>query len=697
MLFRSDSAIANLRKRSVITERRYNDTFAIWEGSDVDIDGRFLEATKNVPEDVSLAESLRAHFNHQPIVAKRHSAKTGTLRFFEVAFVDAMDGRLGDEPARIDADGKILFVLASTPAQRAAFESRIKEVELAYNTILAVPPNASSLKELLWRVSCWRWVLANTPQLETDRVARKELAARLADAEQSVVEWLDEWRGTGSGSATWYWQGERVRFSKPRALQEFLSTVMDRQFPDTPIIKNELVNRNNLSSAAAAARRLLLEAMVTSGEKPQLGLVGNPPQLSMYFSVFQETTIHRVENGKYGFFKPTNEAEMGIRAVWEAIDVFLVLSEKEKLTVADLFAELGTPPFGLKRGILPLLVTAVFLSYETEVAIYERGNFIPRLSLPVLERMCRAPETFSVQLCRIGGVRSEVIAGLAEVLAPNRRSDRTIDLLTIVRPLAQFAQGLPEFSQNTSRLSPLARNVRRVLFSAREPAKLIFEFLPEACGCDAFTATEAVDAEKVRSFSEHLQNALSELKRSYKELLNEIESQMINAFALSESNLREELQMRSKAISSYAASLKLKGFLVRAADSKLDYTAWLESVGTQVVGRPPSSWRDHEIATFEVNIMELARSFNNLEALVFERLKDTRAGSDAELIRINLSQMGGSEHSKVVAVRPSEREVLEEATDLLKQALNKSRINGNRDLRLATLAQLSLELLQGVE
>ena len=113
-----DSAIANLRKRSVITERRYNDTFAIWEGSDVDIDGRFLEATKNVPEDVSLAESLRAHFNHQPIVAKRHSAKTGTLRFFEVAFVDAMDGRLGDEPARIDADGKILFVLASTPAQR---------------------------------------------------------------------------------------------------------------------------------------------------------------------------------------------------------------------------------------------------------------------------------------------------------------------------------------------------------------------------------------------------------------------------------------------------------------------------------------------------------------------------------------------------------------------------------------------------
>ena len=89
--------------------------------------------------------------------------------------------------------------------------------------------------------------------------------------------------------------------------------------------------------------------------------------------------------------------------LWREIEKFLDGTEHERLTVAELFAGLQSPPFGLKAGILPILLTAALLYFDSEVALYERGNFLPKLTLPIFERLCRAPEAFTLQLCRIAG------------------------------------------------------------------------------------------------------------------------------------------------------------------------------------------------------------------------------------------------------------------------------------------------------
>ena len=47
-----------LQERSLIVFRRFNQTYAIWQGSDVDIDERLREAQHNVNRSFSLAEAL---------------------------------------------------------------------------------------------------------------------------------------------------------------------------------------------------------------------------------------------------------------------------------------------------------------------------------------------------------------------------------------------------------------------------------------------------------------------------------------------------------------------------------------------------------------------------------------------------------------------------------------------------------------
>ncbi len=72
-------AIDALKKRSVVVFRRHTGSFALWEGSDVDIDDRLQAARQSVEREQSLAAFLTRQVPPQPQIARRHYFQTGTL------------------------------------------------------------------------------------------------------------------------------------------------------------------------------------------------------------------------------------------------------------------------------------------------------------------------------------------------------------------------------------------------------------------------------------------------------------------------------------------------------------------------------------------------------------------------------------------------------------------------------------------
>ena len=700
-----NEGLDSLQRKSIFTERRFNDTLVIWEGSDVNLDERFQTAELNIDSTVSLAASLTKHFRPRPIVAKRHSYKTGTLRYFDLVYCDAENIEDVTRQELGSADGRIIFALTANKSTLKELQARILRQQLSTDAriVFAIPKNLRGLREAIFATACWRWVRQNTSELENDRPARIELAARLFDAEQTVVHWLEELQNnTASEHCNWYWQGKEKSLPSPRHLQELLSQLCDEVFCKTPSLANELVNRRTLSGAGTSARRALFEAMLANQSKPQLGIEAFPPQISMYFSLLQETTIHRKERGKFGFFRPTKKADPGIRAVWDKIEEFLQKTENERLTIADLFRLLQKPPFGLKAGVLPILLISILLHHESEVALYEHGNFLPKLSVPIFERICHTPESFTLQLCRITGIRAKVLDKIAQVLLPQRNAEikRRVDILSMVRPLARFAHEVDEYTRSTTRLSPLALRVRRALFAAREPDQLIFKQLPEACGIPPFGPTRMTATnEMVEGFAHKLQDALAEIKRAYSELLAHVEEMIVTGFGLLGLGMsgRSELQKRCAAMAEYVASPSLKSFVLRASNTDLDMRMWLESIAALLSGKPPAAWRDDDLARFEIALAETIRNFTRLESIAFERRNRANIGlleDDAQLLHLSLTEMGKTEQGRVLAIRPEDKVALEEAEQLLLRAFDESSLNGNVNLRLAVLANLSLRLLK---
>jgi hypothetical protein len=692
-----NEAITTLSQRGVITERRFNNSFVIWEGSDVNLEERFAEAQSVVEPPHHLGRSLRETFTPRPLVAKRHTDETGTLRYFDVVFADVDEWDTVLQQA-FEADGRIVYLLPADDEEREQIRARLLEPNsLPENVIGAIPDDVGSLREGVYETACWMWVRDNTPKLETDRAARTELAARLSHAETSVIDWVNDIQRSAESSCHWYRRATELHFDGSGHLQKVLSEICDEVYFSTPKLLNELVNRRQLSSAAAAARRVLCESMISSSHLPQLGINGYPPQLSMYFSLLQETTIHRYEDGKWGFYEPSPDAESGVLQVWSFIRDFFKSTELERRTVLELYTKLQQPPFGLKAGVLPVFLVAALLHYDAEVALYERDSFVPALTLPLFERMAKAPDLFTIQYCRIGEVRSEVISNLGDaILSDNGSKKKSKALLSLVRPLVGFSSGLEEYAKHTSRISHEAQNVRKALISAREPDRLIFKMLPEAVGIAAFSEGEERSLKEIEDFCQRLKACLSELRRAYQELLAEIESMLGDAFQILErgSELRNQLQRRCEFIRDNAVSARLRSFLVRVSDTGCDSQEWLESIGALLVGKPTMGWTDTDAVTFEIKLAEIARTFLGLETLTFE-LRNRGAADDehSDLLRLSITHFGKDEVETIVPINESHSDVLKNVEAALNREFSQAGLNGNLRDRLSVLAALSLKLM----
>jgi hypothetical protein len=423
----------------------------------------------------------------------------------------------------------------------------------------------------------------------------------------------------------------------------------------------------------------------------------------MYFSVLQETGMHREQAGRWGFFPPSENADSGTKAVWHSVDHFFAETEIERRSVADLFHLLGQPPFGIKNGPLPVILCAALLHYDTEIALYEQGSFVPALSTAVFERLVKNPERFQVQRCRVAGVRAAIFERFANVIVkkPDNFFGEKLNVLSVVRPLTRFASSLPAYTKNTQRLSKTAIQVRGALFEAREPDQLLFVHLPNACGLEPFTSDDSREIAEVDLFFKRLRGALAELQRAYDDLLTELEGLLIAAFSLkgASADARQELKERAQPLFDLTIEPKLKSFIIRVTDEHLDLVGWIEAIATFLATKPPTAWSDSDMARFEVNLAEVTRSFLHIELLSFELKKpgSELLRSDHELMRLGVTTLNEPERQRVVVISKQERLLIERAESSVDRALEELGIGDNTELRLAVLAKLSRSLLSRLE
>jgi GTPase SAR1 family protein len=688
-----DISINNLFKKSVIQFRKFSNEYRVWQGSDFDLE----EAVKKELSQLGhfeLSSIIDEIKSLQPIVAHRHSIENVTLRYFIPSFVDVNNyNRLKPK----DSKQRLIFCLTETPEETELAENRVINYFGQFD-IIAIYSNGEQLRQAVGEVLALKRVEQNCPELNTDPIAKKEFKDRFFEAENLQENLLSDLVESPHLS-TWFWKKNKVFLKTKRELQRKLSEILDSIYFNSPVVKNELINREKPSAQASAARNKLVFAMLHNIEKEDLGIDKFPAEKGIYKSFLKATGLHRLnKNNKWELAPPSEGNPYNLFPVWKCIESFLERTVETPQSFSELDDVLQAPPYGVKLGIIPLLYLTVFLCRQKELAFYENGIYTPYITDQHIERFMKRPDIFSVQLLKISGIRASLFKSYSNVLY-GENHNKDINLLSITKPLAKFVNELEEYTKNTNRLSNQSQKALKAFDLATSPADLLFNKLPKACSFPEISPDET-NENKIKGFTNALINVIKELRDAYKNMLEEF-VELLSSSLLPDCNdmvelkiVREKIRSRYEGLQSFTVDSKgLRPFIEYITSNDGDDNVWFNRLLLFLGGKSSKKWTDIDRDNAVLRLTEYSKKLLDLRIIQDHFIKNKAKFNDSfEIIRLRTSRLGkyDSENDEIITIDPMDKNFIDKYKSEFYSLLDKFK---DDESRIAILADIIDEYL----
>ena len=607
------SALDELAKKSLVLRREYSGERRVWQGSDFDLDEAEREETENIGR-VQAAEELNRRRVVPPIVAHKHAIETGNLRRLAPLFVDS--GSWKKQPPRAGEPRLIVFL------PRDANDGRVFHERLGGHfdgdDLRAVGDGVRALEGIFTARAALERIRAGRAELQSDPVAMRELKERVGDIAlrgdrlaRALVAPAPERR--------FQWRDQSLSVSTRRELQSGVSLVMDEVYRLAPRINNELINRDNPSPQAHAARKKLLLALRECGDRENLGIQKYPPEKAIYLSLFRKTGLHaKNPNGGWKLRAPDeNDDPCNLAPAWKRVCEFIAAADENPTSLVGLDSVLRAAPYGMKKGVLPILYTAAILHDKDNIAVYEDGAYVPFFEGPHIERFLAKPESFRFQRVAVEGPRAELLAQYASVLT-GKPAKKGGAVISAARPLAKFLADLPPYARQTETVGREARAFRKAIQHARSPHEMLFNDIPSALG---FSGDAMLTRDQAARFAEKIAAVQRELQFAYPALRERFRGMLSRALELGESaapdDIRADLSARAAELSAHTADpAGARNFLAHAADNRGDGAEWLTRMMTFLAAKPPEKWGDADESRAEFNLAANLRRTADLQSML---------------------------------------------------------------------------------
>ncbi|CAJ2376997.1 MAG: hypothetical protein MPK11_04540 [Gammaproteobacteria bacterium] len=624
------AALKNLQEKSAITFRKFNSEYRVWQGSDFDLDQAVADQHAYT-QTMDIAAELNATAPILPLVAKRYSIAKHSMFFFVPKFINASqyerEETASDKP-------RVIFCLSDggRESSKAHFRAKVAR-HFSPRDIVVHCANSDSIKEFCRaRVAVQK--AGDAPAVNQDPVIQREFRLHLASAQQAerkeIAMLIEQPR-----QHLWYCDGEKQPLKSKRDIQTLLSDVLERVYPKTPIIKNELINRDHPSVQANTGRRYLLSALLQSSDTENFGIAGYPAEKSMYLAIFKASGVHKEKDGKLQIVKPSRSNPCNFHATWREVEKFFDSTDEQARDFSALTATLTAPPYGVKNAMLPVFYLMVYLHRKDEIAVYENRIYVPYFTVDHMERFLRRPDTFAFQQFKIAGVTQELIREYEEGLF---EGEKTQNVLALFKALAKFMHTLPEYTKQTATISPTAQKVRDAFKYPKSPQDLLFDKLPAACGCKN---------DSIRNFGNRLKGALREIKNAYPAMCEKQACALKKVFDLKSTDTTAKLRSRAvetcEPLREYTLETDMHAFLNCIIASASTDDAWLQRTLDLILGKSTKKWSDNDALYATHKIIEYGMRVNELNKLRVYSLDHKLEGIEGDTVVFSLksAKQGG--------------------------------------------------------
>lgn len=628
-------ALDQLCSWSLIIYKKFLDTYAIYAGSDFDIE-QAVEEKLDEQSDIDFV-TLRSLASLQSLLAKRHYHEYGTLRWFDVdiAPLDSLVDRVASFCPRPGVVGQFLLAIPTSNEKVEQAESLCKDAACLsknWDSVVGLSQHSWTITDLTRQLLALEKVRNERMELQGDSVARREVQARLATLQAQVEAELQK----AFDHANWFRKDQEGSQYTPQEINSLASDLADKRYPKTPCFHNELLNRIKPSTSAVAARNILLRRMLNNPNEARLGMTGYPAERGLFVSILERPGLY-VDTSHGGQFvnpKKRTGYPAHLTAMWREASRYLRQRKNRPVGLDEIYKLWGSPPFGLAEGLAPVLAVAYILSNQSTVVFYREGIFQAKVKDIDLDYLTRDPADVQLRWMDLNAMSRKLLSGLAEVV---RDLDETntlehLEPIDVGRGLIAIYDSLHPWTKRTARLSKNAVQIRDIFKKANDPNQLLFDDLPVLARVEGGVSTNA-DLDSVEFY---LREGLEELVNAYPLQLKRFSNIMLDELQVPNNSPQAlaDLRARAENIRQLAGDFRLDAFVGRLNIFENTFSD-IEGLASLAASKPLHSWVDSDLDRATIAIAELAQNFNRVEAFARVKGRPDKRHAMAVMVGVN--------------------------------------------------------------
>ncbi|MDD3588922.1 MAG: hypothetical protein PHO46_01435 [Thermoguttaceae bacterium] len=487
-------AIDNLIDRDyVVYLKRSNDFLKLKQTSGVDVKQKIRDYTESHAKKISVKETLNAFNFDNYMYPSRYNDAREMTRYFSFEFIDESEVRPDTDwitkSEKIDADGVIYAVIPNSGESIKRLKETLLSTSKGCNRHVFILPNHyTSIDEVAHEYEAVSFLREAASE---DPILFNEYDVIYEDLREVINSFISVYTRPEQYKSSYIFNGEIQNIRRKAALTELLSDICDNVFPLTPVISNEAVNRNVVTSVASNSRSKIIAALLRNQLEDNLGLSGTGQEVSIMRSTLVKTGILVSQDGIPALnLRPDGDGK--IANMLKTIENFMLRAgTNESVSFGELYDMLTLPEYkiGLRKGLIPIYLAVVLHKYKKEVAILERSGQAP-ISSGVLLQINEHPRDFSLVYLDWDAEKARFVKQLAQAFADHiielEKGANTYDFL--VNAMKRWFWSLPKYAKEIKKDPKGGEVDTRRLFMLNllkqntSSYELLFDKLPKAFG-----------------------------------------------------------------------------------------------------------------------------------------------------------------------------------------------------------------------
>jgi predicted HTH domain antitoxin len=665
----------DLTDESLIIFKKYKNAYALFEGSDFDIEAELANKLK-VTSPPKLSE-ITQHFLSSEIVAKRHYLQSGTMRWAEIKLCtpDEVSEIVNDFQPNTSKFALLLIISSESAEEYGAICDKYLDHE---HVIFGRNSTLSEVQEYFIEYYALSDLLQNSNALLKDKVARRELRDRISSVHDLIENKINE----AIDQTDW-----ETDCSQSVSLSKIASDAADKIFRSAPIIHNELVNREKPSGSANAAVKSLLYAAVDNSISKNLGFKKFPPERGLYEAIIKKNNLHVAENGLFKFQSPLDLPEeidiARLGPLWTVTLEHLKNNAERNVTLTELHAIWSQPPYGVKAGLNSILTTLFYITHRSQIAYYREGIFVTDFQDFDVDYIHKTPALVEFRWLDMDTKTKRLLTALATIPAEIDGSEITsIEPLEVARSLISTFDKIEPWTLRTNRVSDNCKKIRSLFKRASDPAQFTLNDIPELFGEISLNKNDGLN-----NLTSTIKDGLLDLREFFSLRIAEFRTLVLkelHVYGTTETSFAE-LRKRAEKIRGIAGQFKLDSVSLQLSKIEND-DAHFERLAGAIIGKTSKNWIDLDYDRLLVETISICREFRNLETMT--DIKGMSSDRYAFALVDHNSLQHGPESPTVFEITQAE---LDDASRIVKSLKAKHSDKAEQRKLLAAFAILSKE------